>query len=524
MATLPRLVAIGRLPGHDLTVEAIRSVRAGPAWSRATACPSRSSALAARAPARSRLTGTLSPTRSTVGHRLRAAGDHAHPDARAARRRSPFRSARRARDRRCSRSARTDPTADRRLVLGEVAADHGQVEGPQDRSPAARARGGTRTSARRGPSDRPRHRREAREVGRAHADVVLGDALVAGPEPSRSTSSLGGRRRRTRPRPPTSRPRLRLAGRAPVGRPRDRGVLRRRADERPAARARPARPAVDATSVSGPVAVATLVAEEPPRAVATRRSSVASSTSRDAASTGRPARANSVSFRQMLPIPASARWSSSASEIVSPARAGSRSRRRASAASPVPVGREQVRPEPRERRVDRLGPRLEQLDHRRVEADRDRARHLEHEHAPGPAGGASARRAGSGATSRSSGGGSAARGRCRTGSGGSCPPPRPPVTVEPDDPLDLRAAGPRPGPRSPSRPTRYGREPAAVRWSVSPSGIRASASGPAGRREPARPRSSARTAAGQPAIAGRSRPRAALAERRPGDRARRRPS
>ena len=49
----------------------------------------------------------------------------------------------------------------------------------------------------------------------------------------------------------------------------------------------------------------------------------------------------------------------------------------------VEVVVEQVRPEHRDRRVDDLGPALEQLDHRGVEAHRDGARHLDDERGPG---------------------------------------------------------------------------------------------------------------------------------------------
>ena len=64
------------------------------------------------------------------------------------------------------------------------------------------------------------------------------------------------------------------------------------------------------------------------------------------------------------------------------ARSGSRRRRIASAC--VEVGRQQVRPEPPERRVERLGALLEELDDRGIEADRDGARDLQHE--PGTTG------------------------------------------------------------------------------------------------------------------------------------------
>ena len=81
-------------------------------------------------------------------------------------------------------------------------------------------------------------------------------------------------------------------------------------------------------------------------------------------------------------MPASARWSSSATPIVQSARR--RVAQPAMRLGGIEVGREQVRAEPRQRRVEALGPRLEQLDDRGVEADRDRAIDLEHE--PGPAG------------------------------------------------------------------------------------------------------------------------------------------
>ena len=79
----------------------------------------------------------------------------------------------------------------------------------------------------------------------------------------------------------------------------------------------------------------------------------------------------------MLPMPASARWSRSASAIERSARSG-----RAKAAKrliSIEVGAEQVRSELPERRVERLGALLEELDDRCIEADRDRARDLEHE-------------------------------------------------------------------------------------------------------------------------------------------------
>ena len=79
----------------------------------------------------------------------------------------------------------------------------------------------------------------------------------------------------------------------------------------------------------------------------------------------------------MLPIPARARWSSSASRDRHPG-----ARRVAQAADRlvgIEIGRQQVRPEPPERRVERLGALLEELHDRGVEADRDRARDLDDE-------------------------------------------------------------------------------------------------------------------------------------------------
>jgi hypothetical protein len=90
---------------------------------------------------------------------------------------------------------------------------------------------------------------------------------------------------------------------------------------------------------------------------------------------------NSVSFRQMLLIP-ERRWSE---------RRGDRPVRAARVAEPserlgrlglAPPGIEQVRAQRGQRRVERLGPLLEQLDDRGVEADRDRARDLEHDPRP----------------------------------------------------------------------------------------------------------------------------------------------
>ena len=48
----------------------------------------------------------------------------------------------------------------------------------------------------------------------------------------------------------------------------------------------------------------------------------------------------------------------------------------------TPCRIEQIGSEPRERRMDRLGARLEQLDHRGIETDGDRAGHLDHESCP----------------------------------------------------------------------------------------------------------------------------------------------
>ena len=85
----------------------------------------------------------------------------------------------------------------------------------------------------------------------------------------------------------------------------------------------------------------------------------------------------------MLPIPASARWSRSASpiDIVGARRVPQPAERLVG----VEIGREQVRPEPPERRVEALGPHLEELDDRGIEADRDRTRDLDDE--PRPPGG-----------------------------------------------------------------------------------------------------------------------------------------
>ena len=57
----------------------------------------------------------------------------------------------------------------------------------------------------------------------------------------------------------------------------------------------------------------------------------------------------------------------------------------------VELGREQVRPELSERRVERLGALFEELDDRRIEADGDRARDLDRRAAPSPPADASAR-------------------------------------------------------------------------------------------------------------------------------------
>ena len=106
---------------------------------------------------------------------------------------------------------------------------------------------------------------------------------------------------------------------------------------------------------------------------------------------------------------------------------------------------EQVRAERREARVERLGSLLEQLDDRRVEADRDRARDLEDEAgsrrrpAPPLARAVAVPRAGhpqvrpqlQAVVEPDQ------RGSCRCASTAS--------TVEPDDPLDLRSRASRPG-------------------------------------------------------------------------------
>ncbi len=166
---------------------------------------------------------------------------------------------------------------------------------------------------------------------------------------------------------------------------------------------------------------------------------------------------------------------------------------------------QEVRPERRDRRVQRLGSLLEQLDDRRVEADGDGAGHLDDEAGSrfGPA--PRARPAGSDATSRSSGGASAARGRCRTGSAGSCRATRPPRS---SSRRLAQSEGPAvaPGRAVTVRPTRCGRSPAAVRKSVSPSGTDAA-------------RGSARAAQREPAVGGaEARRDQPLAERRLADR------
>ena len=81
-----------------------------------------------------------------------------------------------------------------------------------------------------------------------------------------------------------------------------------------------------------------------------------------------------------FPTPAIARWSSSATPIFE---AGAlREPIAAMHLGGIEVGAEQVRTEPGQRRVEMLRPRLEQLDDRGVEADRDRAIDLEHEARP----------------------------------------------------------------------------------------------------------------------------------------------
>ena len=126
----------------------------------------------------------------------------------------------------------------------------------------------------------------------------------------------------------------------------------------------------------------------------------------------------------------------------------------------VEVGRQEVRAEAAQGRVERFGPLLEELDDRGVEAHRDGARAPRARGVPATAAGASAPRAGSDATSRSSGGGCAARDRRRSGSGGSCRAPR---QIGSPCRRPARSAGRRPGRRSGRRSPSVRRDTAAGR-------------------------------------------------------------
>ena len=89
----------------------------------------------------------------------------------------------------------------------------------------------------------------------------------------------------------------------------------------------------------------------------------------------------SVSFRQMLPMPASARWSRRASEIVmvGPRRIAQAADRLVGGCSSSNPGSRRSGPSAASRRVEGFRPLLEELDDGRVEADRDGARDLDDE-------------------------------------------------------------------------------------------------------------------------------------------------
>ena len=114
------------------------------------------------------------------------------------------------------------------------------------------------------------------------------------------------------------------------------------------------------------------------------RRSAASSTSRSRVH-GESRASHSSRFLISFPIPAIARWSSSASAISRSSRDGSWSRRIASSTSTGSASRSG--PSFESDGCSGLRPLLEQLDHRGVEAHGDRARHLDHERRParGPA-------------------------------------------------------------------------------------------------------------------------------------------
>ena len=121
--------------------------------------------------------------------------------------------------------------------------------------------------------------------------------------------------------------------------------------------------------------------------------------------------------------------------------------------------------------MDRLRAPLEQLDRRGIEADGDRARHLEHEAGPGRWTPPALVRA------------VAVPRAVHAEVGPDLEPVREAdeevladrvdrLDPHPDDPPDLgHGPGPRVRAAVTTRPTRYGRRPAAVRASVSPSGI-----------------------------------------------------
>ena len=361
------------------------------------------------------------------------------------------------------------------LPAREVAADHGEVEGPQDR----RGRLALQQERERRADKALRVGRagvEPRKVGRIHRHAVLrregalADADQAEPAGAVAAAAdvdapVGHRDPSCLRLPPAGG----LAARAPVRRAGQVPVARR-PDERPTAPARPARATVDpgprrarararpgsrerrAPPPAGPVVT---------RATASRLASSrarARSTSRPERLVGQLAHARERvdpldeqrprSCRRCRSRPAPAGRGAPRRSASPPARdrAGDAAPRRGRTPSAVASG-----PRPASGGWSRSARVSSSSTTGRVEADGDRAVDLEHERPRARPAAATARRAGSGATSRASAGASAARARCRSGRGGSSRRASTAATVAPDDPRRpaARDAGPGRGHRAP---------------------------------------------------------------------------
>ena len=312
-----------------------------------------------------------------------------------------------------STSPRTAPGASRGsgLVLREVAADQRQVEAAAGSRSSARARAGTRTSDGRGPSARSRRARGPR--GRRSSRVT--SWRVGAPSPSSMVTAhaqappwIASHRTSSRARSCRVSSGSGLTGGAPVGEPRQVAAVGSDADQRAAARTRAAGPAVDVARPAAHRAPSGRLARD--RSTSARR--VASSTAA-IGDNGETRATHRASFLTSFPMPASARWSSSASPIVGGPRGGPRGGGRASSRSTgSPAGRARACAEGRMEGSTRCS---NSSTGRGVEAHGERHPAPRSRAARGRAAGAIVRPVGTGATSRACPGACGPRARCRTG-------------------------------------------------------------------------------------------------------------